>query len=212
MERDETAQEAQEEIDRRDSLLEQFNHTVGKRYSTCSLESFEDCGDVHKQAVLRGITEYASNLPEEVTAGRGVILFGPVGTGKDHLLVALARIAIEQYGIDVMWRDCLDVFSEIRDRINEQLDEAPFIRRLINPTVLYLSDPEQLTVHQSRALKQIIDRRYRDLKPTWVALNAANVSEASESVGVAAVDRLRHNALALHCNWPSYRQARKPNE
>ncbi len=132
MERDETAQEAQEEIDRRDSLLEQFNHTVGKRYSTCSLESFEDCGDVHKQAVLRGITEYASNLPEEVTAGRGVILFGPVGTGKDHLLVALARIAIEQYGIDVMWRDCLDVFSEIRDRINEQLDQAPVIRQLIS--------------------------------------------------------------------------------
>lgn len=201
-------EERYREQGRREESLQVFFRSVGSRYMDCTLDNFETLGDAQKAEVVRKLRVYVSNLPTELACGGGVILFGPSGTGKDHLLAALSRIAIEQYGVDVRWRDCLDLFGEVRDRIGDGQSEAELVRRYAEPTILYLSDPVDLTAHQSNVLKQIVDRRYRFMRPTWISLNAADSKEASQSVGAALVDRLRHDALALHCNWPSYRKAK----
>ncbi len=55
---------------------------------------------------------------------------------------------------------------------------------------------------------RIVDKRYRENRPTWLTLNVSSGAEAAERIGVQTYDRLRHSAMGLFCNWPSYRKAK----
>jgi DNA replication protein DnaC len=82
---------------------------------------------------------------------------------------------------------------------------------MTRPNVLAISDPTpplgELSDYQRSMLFRVVDRRYRDLRPTWVTINAADSAEAERKIAPNIIDRLAHGALVLRCNWPSYRRA-----
>jgi DNA replication protein DnaC len=188
--------------------LDRFLGDRGARYRECSLDNFETSTAKQKE-LLSNLREYAANMATQAIAGNGIVLFGPKGTGKDHLLVAMARIAIETYGYIVGWQNGFDLFAELRDGISLNLPEAETIDRLVSPKILVLSDPlppvGALTQFQASTLLRIIDRRYSACQPTWCSLNVTSGGEADERMGSALVDRLRHGALSYFCDWPSFR-------
>lgn len=184
---------------------------VGRRYEGCRLATFEVTSE-QQRSVLVSLADFAGNIGVEISAGRNVVLYGPRGTGKDHLLVALLRAAIAD-GWSVAWRDGQTLYSECRDLIGDEGSEANWFRRYTSPNVLAISDPtpplgDLKSDWQLATLFRIVDRRYRDLKPTWVTLNAANAEEAQKRIAPNIIDRLTHDALVLRCNWPSYRSGR----
>ena len=85
------------------------------------------------------------------------------------------------------------------------------IAELVSPHVLVLDDPlppnGRLSDYQSAMLYRVVDGRYRNLKPTFVSMNVSGPAEADARLSAPVVDRLRHDALCLVCDWPSYRQA-----
>lgn len=184
---------------------------VGRRYREASLEAYEVTHDAQR-AVMEAMRGYAANIKQEVEAGDGVVLFGPSGTGKDFLLVALAREAIRAGVRDIVHVNGMDLFGEVRDAMDSDVSERSIIERYEKPDVLILSDPlppsGSLTDFQSAILFRLLDARYRSCKPTWATMNVATGSEAEQRMGVSLVDRLRDGALCLFCNWPSYRKAR----
>ena len=196
----------------RQDTLDEFLRQVGRRYADCRLENY-NIQNPGQQEVVDQVLAYASNMPVEAKAGNGLVLYGPSGTGKDHLLTGLARVATEQYGVSVTWANGLALFSELRDRIGADQPEREFRRRFTKPRILYLSDPAPpggaLTEYQQAMLFQILDSRYREAKPPWVTMNVAGGKEADDRLGAPLVDRLRDGALVLHCNWPSYRKAKE---
>ena len=149
----------------------------------------------------------------DVTAGGGIVLFGPCGTGKDHLLVAAAREVIAKHSARVEWRNGMDLFGDFRDLIANHGTEREFLTSLVHPDVLVISDPlppaGSLTEFQSSLLLRILDRRYRQLKPTWISVNVANGQEADARMGAACWDRIKEGALAAYCSWPSWRRPRQ---
>lgn len=184
---------------------------VGRRYENARLSSFEVTCEQQRD-VIRDLTDFAANVSEAVASGHNLILYGPRGTGKDHLLVAMLRAAIGD-GHTVAWRDGQSLYGECRDSIDREGSEAKFFAQFTGPNIFAISDPtpplgDVKSDWQLATLFRIIDRRYRDLKPTWVTINAASAEEAQKRIAPNIIDRLTHGALVLRCNWKSYRSGR----
>jgi DNA replication protein DnaC len=192
--------------------LAAFREAIGKRYADCTLDNFETTLPEQEQ-VLAKLRDYVSDIRANVDLCRGLVLFGPAGTGKDHLLVGAAKVAICA-GVYVEWKNGRDLCGQFRDAIKGESirSEGGLLRDLEAPDVLILSDPVpptgRLTESQGDVLFRLVDARYRAMKATWATLNVSGGNEADSRLGSQIVDRLRHDALALFCDWPSYRTAR----
>lgn len=206
-----SADDALQEKARRRWQWENLLREIGRRYESATLDTFEAPESKQLKAKM-DVMEYLVRLPENVQAGRGVIFYGPPGTGKDHLMAAMMREAIEEEGLQVRWINGLDFYGSVRDRMDDERPEAELVRDLGTPDILAISDPlppwGELSGFQAQMLFRIIDRRYRNQRPVWCTMNVAHGEEAASRLGTAVVDRLRERALAIHCDWPSYR-ARK---
>lgn len=186
---------------------------IGERYAECKLRTFvfsEDASVRSKQSkVIESLREYGTDMPESIARGQGLVLYGPAGTGKDHLLSAMMAKAC-WHNLAVEWRNGMDLYADRRDAISRETPERDLIRDLTVPDVLAISDPippwGTLTEGQAEFLFRVVDARYRRRKPIWVTANFAEGKEAESRIGSQVVDRLRDGALALHCNWPSYRR------
>ncbi len=211
-ERMEAAREAKwrhDEKRRRESHLNQFLEFRGVRYAGCRLKNFQITNE-KQRVVVEHLSGFAENMASEVKQGNGVILFGPSGSGKDHLLIGLTRVAILQHGFSIAWRSGMELYSEFREAISRDKPERHIIGDLSQVDILVLSDPippvGELTEYQMSTLFRIIDARYSACRPTWLSMNVANSEEADRRLGAPSVDRLRDNGLALFCDWASYRK------
>jgi len=207
--------EAQERIDRLNASLRELFRAAGARYEHATLENFQ-LTDKRQHAALAQLKAYRKRLGEHLTAGNGLLLYGPAGTGKDHLVVALARQAILRHGCLVRYVSGPVLFRRLRQAIDEQADEWQVIARFVHAPLLVLSDPlppaGQLTDYQAAMLYELIDRRNRQLRPTWATLNVSSAVEADQRLRPQIVDRLQDRALVVHCNWPSWRRPLKETE
>lgn len=182
----------------------------GSRYAECRLGNFR-CESEEQHKAIATLREFVGNIREEVKAGTNVVLFGPKGTGKDHLLAALVRNAI-RFDVFPQWINGMDLFGDIRDRMDSGLSEREYVQSLIRPDVLYISDPlppsGTLTEFQQAIVFRVLDGRYSRRRPVWVSVNVAGGGELEQRMGAQNADRLRDGALAIYCNWPSYRKVR----
>lgn len=178
----------------------------GKRYEDCRLRSFSATSAEQEKAIEQ-LTAFCESPEAE-----NLILYGPVGTGKDHLLFsALHHFAFGRLQV-ISWVNGLEIFGQYRDGIRDETSERDLLREYQKPDILAISDPlppsGALTDHQAGWLYRIIDRRYSDMKPTWLTINAKDGKEVESRIGVATTDRIRHNATVIKCNWASYRMAK----
>lgn len=194
---------------RAEDRLRGFYGERGRRYANCRLSTFACEHDTQREVVSR-LRSYCENVAEHVRKGEGLILFGPKGTGKDHLLCAVARAVILADGPSIEWWNGMEFYARFRDAINEEERESDVVRKMTRPDVLCLSDPLPpagvLTEWQSLTLFRVLDRRYSDCKPALVTVNVADKAELESRMGPQNADRLRDGAIALYCNWPSYRK------
>ena len=184
----------------------------GTRYKACTLENFEAATEAQK-LVLDAIQVYRASLTENVKRGRNIVLTGPPGTGKDHLLAGLMHTAIAS-GHVLKWTNGVRLWVQFRGAIESDADEGILLREYSRqPDVLVLSDPLPavggLTPYQAATLYAIIDERYNNRRAMWVSLNAKSRQEANERIGGAIIDRLLQDALSLLCDWESFRKPQR---
>jgi DNA replication protein DnaC len=190
-----------------------IDQNVGRRYARCSFDNFATGPkeSVKKTEALAACVEYASNFRQHFDAGRSLILVGPKGTGKDHLMTATIRRIATNFGRPgkVMFRDGLKLFGEFRAAFGTAQTEQSIVDKYIAPALLAISDPlpprGTLSEHEQRMALRIIDGRYRESRPLALTINAVNRQEISDRLGVQACDRIFDCAIVVRCVWESYR-------
>lgn len=189
--------------------LERLWASLGPRHRDATLDNFRPPNREAEKA-LEALRAYAERLEDNLAHGVGILLYGPSGTGKDHLLAALAKLA----AAGGTWAKRItgpELFRLMRDAMADG-EESARLDRLKYPPVLILSDPLPpvgvLTPYQAAVLYELVDHRWQNRLPVWCSLNVASSQEADERLGAAIVDRLQDGALVIRCGWPSYRRPR----
>lgn len=191
--------------------LRTLGFALGYRYAQVTLLNFEVYDPKQKEIVSR-LRHFADTMPDALAGGGGLLLFGGAGTGKDHLLAALLKIAIARHGLSAVWYDGQVLFEEARHAIKRD-KEHEFRTRLCEPHILALSDPQppqgDLSDYQIGLVRDLIDRRYRRCLSTWLTTNLDRRDDADRLLTAPVMQRLKESSGLVFCDWPSYRERQK---
>lgn len=207
---EDTAEREQRDRDHRaTACLEGLMKDIGPRHRACRLENFE-CPRADQRAALKQVAEWVKGMVDHTLSGSGLFLYGPPGTGKDHLAVSGLRAAAA-LGFACRWANMQLLYGDIAGAVADSRNTERILNAYAKPDILCLSDPF-LGVGQTesnyRTLYRLVTDRYDQCKPTWVTLNAHNREQAIKALTEPVYDRLIHGALAVYCNWESYRKPR----
>ncbi len=184
---------------------------MGRRYTPdrATLDGFR-VEYAEQAAALKAVRQ----LVADGTFERSLVLYGSVGTGKDHLLAALLYAAAAA-GKSVAWVNGQEVYSRFRDAMDTKTSEASLMADFTRPDVLGISDPippvidpNKPAAWRTELLFRVLDARYRDMKATWVTCNAEDPKDAAGKLSEPVFDRLKDGAVLVPCFWPSYRGAK----
>lgn len=184
---------------------------VGTRYAKCRLGNFycdaETPKDTAKRkAAIQRLSSLADNLDHAIKEGQNLIFYGPVGTGKDHLMVAMCRVAMKRRH-KVHYVSGIDMYREYRDVIDSrERTERGLIRDYTDAGVLAISDPlpagDSLSPREHEMLYSVIDYRYRHQLPTWATINVTHDGDFLAKAFTWAISRrLFEGAFWVHCDW-----------
>jgi DNA replication protein DnaC len=153
---------------------------VGKRHEACSFETYQG-----KEKTVTACKEFIDNPAD-------IVLTGVPGTGKTHLAVAILReLAVGKKiksETDACFIPVPELLAEIRASYRDgDPDERDIIDRYSRLPFLVLDDlgAEKTTEWSITTLYLIIDRRYRNMRPTIITTNLS-----LEQIAVALSERI----------------------
>lgn len=189
---------------------------IGERYENCTIQNYEmsENQEIAKRqiSVIQKMRMYSERFRENVQNGVGLLFFGTVGTGKDHLMAAMMLEACDRQ-LSVQWHDGVTLARELRSTIDGYENEGEIIEKAIAADVLAISDPLPPGGILSNFLREkifaMVDGRSRHRKGTWMTLNVASREEADSRMGAQIIDRVSDGAMSIGFEWKSHREPMK---
>lgn len=173
------------------------------RFSDASFDNYA-CSSDEQRRVLAACRDYATNFAAYRRQGRGLILSGKVGTGKNHLATAIFKALVEQKftALRVKASEFLEAFwaKEFNER-------DAWVRDVARVDLLMIDEVGRSSSGQNaqNVFFRLIDARYENSLPTLICTNL-NRDELFAALGDAAYDRLTQGGTKRYTlNWESYR-------
>lgn len=159
-----------------------------------------------QQRALSIVEAYAMDFGAYRKAGKGLVLSGRPGTGKSHLAAAALQHIIPRY--TGLYITLLELIRTIRGtwRKDSELSEKQALANLALPDLLVIDEigVQYGTEGEQTILFDVLDRRYREVKPTMLLTNE-NAAGLKTFVGERGYDRLVEVSRVVAFDWDSYR-------
>lgn len=166
---------------------------IYKRFQNVELETMNIAAE--NANAFEVIKEYASNVVENLNQGLGLIIKGPVGTGKTTAAIAIMKEAIKHkkspYFISII--SLLDKLMSFRD----QEERYEFEQRIQNCPLLVLDDLGGEYIGKNKEdswmlkrIMSIIAERHQRSKSIIITTNLP-IKELAERYDQRAIDRIR---------------------
>lgn len=186
----------QEELDRRRSIC--FGPSLKLKQTR-----FEDC---EENEVMKIAKNYADNFLDFYKEGKGLLLHGPVGSGKSSAAACIANQLLDE-GYRVHMTD----FSTAANKIQATFDgKQAYINELCKYSLLIIDDLgiERQSEFMQEIVYSIINARYQSEKPLIITTNLdINEVKKIEDRGKGRVyDRILERCHPVLVEGQSYRR------
>ena len=178
---------------------------IPQRFRSKTFASFSVNHD-GQEAALAIAMEFANHFDTHAACGTTAVFSGLPGTGKSHLAIAAGQEIMKK--TTVLYISAIDAVRMIRDtwRRDAPRTESQVIAELAGVGLLILDEigVQHGTESEQVLLFDIIDKRYRDLRP-MILLTNLNKSGMKTFLGDRSFDRLRESGSWTVFDWPSLR-------
>lgn len=161
--------------------------------------------DRRRPELSAAMAKYAADFQEHLRDGNGLLLYGPVGTGKTYFAACIANAVIEQ-GYSARMTNFADIANDLWDAE----DKAAYMDELRGYSLLILDDlgAERKNAHMQEIVYNVIDARYRAGKPVIVTTNLSQDELAKPAeIGYGRIyDRILERCLPVKVEGHSRRR------
>ena len=184
------------------------------RIQRVRLGSFEesDCADMIFEAddgqnadLSKQMRNYAANFERFRERGRGLLLFGDVGTGKTFYSACIANALIDE-GYTVLMTN----FPTLIAKIQRDAFKTDYVKLLTEYDLLILDDlgVERSSEYMQEQVYAIVDARYRAKKPVIVSTNltAQQLQKPSDVMRARIYGRLLERCLPIRVEGANRRK------
>lgn len=179
---------------------------VGRSFGNFAAET-----DAQRHA-LSVARDFAERFDHHAKRGAWLVLSGMPGTGKSHLAAAILQAVLSRH---VRYMTCLDMIRAVREtwRRDSDRSEAQLLAYLGGLDLLVIDEVgmQYGTDGEQTILFDVLDRRYRDVRPT-ILLTNQNKEDLKALLGERTHDRLREVGRWVAFEWPSYRPTARKEE
>ena len=183
---------------------------IPPRFIGRSFENFR-ASTPQQQKAVSVMRSYAEQFDSHLKTGASLILLGAPGTGKSHLAAAVLQSIMPRHC--GLYTTCMGIIRAVRNtwRKDAERSEAQVLAMLAEVPLLVIDEigVQYGTDGEQTILFEVLDRRYRDMRPTILLANQSKEG-LKQFLGDRTYDRLTETARIVLFDWESYRpQARR---
>ncbi len=181
-----------QQLKRRMSLFNAAN--IGVRYQNSTLDSFSPT--TPEQQMARNIAQDFTLMYPAVRGG--LVFWGPVGTGKTHLMVGIFRELTLRKGVGCLFVDYGNLLNDLKRSYSSHQGDAAVMLPLVNVDLLVIDElgKGRGTEWEETVLDDLISRRYNANRITLCTTNfdpGVAVEQHSAAVNPAYQGRAEHS-------------------
>ncbi len=137
----------------------------------------------------------------------GLIMIGSMGTGKNHLAIALLKEIINKTVQKSIITEASKIIRSIKDSwVDKSKTEKEVLESYTQPYLLIIDEigVQFGSETEKQYLTEIINDRYNAMKPT-ILIGNLKIKEIEDLLGDRVIDRFKEGGEVLVFDWESYR-------
>lgn len=208
--REEEYRREQEEMRKREEMERvarlKGNSLMDEKFRSTTFDKFEIIKENTK--LYKMCLRYAEHFDEMAEKNQGLLLYGPVGTGKSFAAACIANYLLDRM-VPVVMTSFVKILQSVQFFSGEDAEQK-FINRMNEAKLLIIDDlgAERNTDFALEKVYNIIDSRYRAKKPLILTTNLSlmQMQETTDIRYSRIYDRIFEMCYPVEFNGPSWRK------